>query len=59
MSNRGEERFLTFDKHFQRSLAHLDTIIEFIKSQYSEKFDKTKVNCGISKNINLINFTIS
>ena len=59
MSNRGEERFLTFEKHFQRALIHLDTLLEFIKSKYSENFDRINVNCGISKNISLLNFTVS
>lgn len=59
MSNRSEDCFLTFDKHFQRSLIHLDTLLEFVKIKYGENFEKTKVNCDISKNINLVNFTIS
>ncbi|MDP3431910.1 MAG: hypothetical protein Q8T04_02955 [Bacteroidota bacterium] len=58
MGNRGEDAFLTFDKHFQRALRSLDVLLDYITSQYLEPFDKTEVDCGIHKNIVLNNFSL-
>ncbi|MFA6056760.1 MAG: hypothetical protein WC756_01075 [Taibaiella sp.] len=48
--NEEDRAFGTFDKHFGRSLSHLDTLLKFISSEYQEGFEKMKMKCpGLSK----------
>ncbi len=46
LNNRTTEACFTSDKHFAKSIRHLNTIMKYIKLKYSEvDFDKNKINC--------------
>lgn len=36
--------FMTYSKHLKRSINHLNTLIEYIESNYGEKFDVTNLD---------------
>lgn len=58
MSNRSESANLTYDKHFKRSLVHLDTLIEYIETNYHQPFNDVIVNCIEARNIGLKHFKV-
>lgn len=35
----------TYSKHLKRAISHLDVIVNFIKSDYSETFEKVDIKC--------------
>lgn len=47
----------TYDKHFAKSLRHLDLILSFFDSQYKVKLDKYPIHCIPIKASELRNFS--
>lgn len=43
--NKESNGFFTFDKHLDKSIKHLSTILAFIEKSYGEKFDKFTIKC--------------
>lgn len=58
MKNRDENANLTYDKHFKRSLVHLDTILEYIENIHDQSFNKIQIDCNEARNIGLKHFQI-
>ncbi len=58
MKNRSEEANLTYDKHFKRSLVHLDTVMGYMDTQYHQNFNPTIVDCIEARNIGLKYFKV-
>jgi len=44
---------LTYDRHFLKSLVHLNTLMLFIEKEYGVKFQKIELNCIELKSKNL------
>lgn len=49
---------ITYDKHFKKSIYHLDKIISFISANYDVSFKKTNVNCVELRNLTFDNFIV-
>lgn len=58
LANKEERCNITYSKHFKKSLVHLDALIEYIKSGYSESFTMATVKCIDAKGIGLKNFNV-
>lgn len=56
--NRDVRAFLTYDKHFSKSIIHLDRLISFISSEYSVNFTLINLKCIELRNKTLTNFKI-
>jgi len=52
--NRDSNAFLTYEKHFSKSITHLDKLIDFISDEY-----KTQINTVNLKSIELQNKSLS
>jgi hypothetical protein len=48
----------TYSKHLKKAIFHLDVIINFVKNDYEEKFEKAEVRCIDLKGNSFENFTI-
>ncbi|MDP2541613.1 hypothetical protein CSC81_09870 [Tenacibaculum discolor] len=48
---------LTYDKHFRKSIYHLDIIMNYMSSNYNVNFSKCEIDCIELKNVTLTNFT--
>lgn len=49
---------ITYDRHFRKSIHHLDNIINFINKTYNVDFDKNNLSCQELKGLNFVNFSI-
>ena len=58
LKNRSEDANLTYDKHFKRALGHLDTIIDYIMTNYHQQFEDIVVVCLEARNIGLKHFKV-
>lgn len=56
--NREEKAFLTYDKHFSKSVFHLEKLINFISTEYSVVFDPINIVCPELRNKGLKYFKI-
>lgn len=50
---------ITYDKHFRKSIYHLDKILSFMSSNYSTKFKKRNISCIDLKGMTFDNFIIT
>ena len=57
-SNKAVNAHPIYDKHFAKSIYHLDKIISFVSAKYDIKFDKLPLSCIEFKNKKFSNFSI-
>ncbi len=58
MANRSMDANITYDKHFKRALMHLETLLTFVESTYSQKFEKISIQCNEARAITFIHFLV-
>lgn len=56
--NRDSKGFLTYDKHFSKSIIHLNNLLEFMSNEYSINFTSIEIECVELKNRNLSYFSV-
>ncbi len=49
---------VTYSKHFKKAIYHLDIIINFIKNDYIESFERVDIKCIDLKGLSFENFSI-
>lgn len=54
--NRENKAFLTYDKHFSKSIIHLDKLLEFMSVEYSVNFTIIGIECIELRNKRLLHF---
>lgn len=50
---------ITYDKHFKKSIYHLDKIMSFITKNYNVSFEKTTIKCIELRKGNFKNFIVA
>jgi len=58
MSNRSIDANITYDKHFKRALVYLETLLTFVESTYSQKFEKINIHCNEARTIPFNHFLV-
>ena len=58
MANRSIDANITYDKHFKRALVHLETLLIFVESTYSQKFEKISIRCNEARSIPFNHFVV-
>ena len=48
----------TYSKHFKKAIFHLDIIINFIKNDYDESFEKVDIKCIDLEGLSFENFLV-
>ena len=48
----------TIDKHFAKSIKHLDILMQYISSSYGEPFQKSSISCVELSNVDHVNFKV-
>lgn len=48
--NQDKSAFFTYDKHFARSIRHLDRLVHFMHDEYKVEFDIVEIDCTDLKN---------
>ena len=43
--NHDKKGFLTYDKHFSKSITHLEKLLSFMATEYSISFNSISINC--------------
>lgn len=50
---------ITIDRHFKKSIVHLDNILEYIKANHQVQFKKHRISCPELRSVPLKNFIIN
>lgn len=58
MANRSMDANITYDKHFKRALVHLETLLIFVESTYSQKFEKISIRCNEARSTTFNHFVV-
>ena len=58
-NNTSDQAQFTYDRHFAKTIRHLDKVMEYFGNYYKFKFDKSKISCpGLSRGENISNFQL-
>uniref|UniRef100_UPI0040493F98 hypothetical protein n=1 Tax=Fulvivirga sp. TaxID=1931237 RepID=UPI0040493F98 len=56
-ANHDSKAFLTYDKHFSKSITHLDNLLKFMSNEYSISFNSVALECIELKNKTFTHFS--